>query len=87
MKNKKRTRKKTKEQSIFMTLVFTVAAALAIYFAVSFFSGYKENKEKAEELAGLQTQLEELEQQNKDIEKTIKENDRPSTDGHLEKQN
>ena len=75
MKNKKRTRKKTKEQSFFMTLVFTAAVALAIYFAVSFFSGYKENKEKAEELAGLKTQLEELEQQNKDIEKTIKEND------------
>ena len=36
----------------------------------------EEKKEKAEELAGLQTQLEELEQQNKDIEKTIKENDK-----------
>lgn len=75
MKSKKRTRKKTKEQSIFMTLVFTVAAALAIYFAVSFFSAYKEINEKKEELSALQTQKEEQVQLNKDIEKTIKEND------------
>lgn len=75
MKSKKRTRKRTKEQSIFMTLVFTVAAALAIYFAVSFFSAYKEINEKKEELSALQTQKEEQVQLNKDIEKTIKEND------------
>ena len=76
MKNKKRTRKKTKEQSIFMTLVFTVAAALAIYFAVSFFSAYKDINEQKEKLSDLQTQYEEQVQQNKDIEKTIKENDK-----------
>ena len=75
MESKKRTRRKTKKQSFFMTLVFTAAAALAIYFAVSFFSAYKDINEKKEELAGLQTQYEEQVQQNKDIEKTIKEND------------
>ena len=75
MKNKKKSRRKTKKQSIFMTLVFTAAAALAIYFAVSFFSAYKDINEKKEELASLQTQYEEQVQQNKDIEKTIKEND------------
>ena len=69
---KKKTNKKRRQFSIVMAVLF---GAAVIYFAVSFFSGYKENKEKAEELAGLQTQLEELEQQNKDIEKTIKEND------------
>ena len=42
MESKKRTRRKTKKQSFFMTLVFTAAAALAIYFAVSFFSAYKD---------------------------------------------
>ena len=66
---------KNKKVNYLMTLVFTVAAALAIYFAVSFFSAYKEINEKKEELANLQTQKEEQVQLNKDIEKTIKEND------------
>ena len=75
MKSKKNTRRKNKKQSIFMTLVFTAAAALAIYFAISFFSGYKDINEKKDELSDLQNQYEEQVQQNKDIEKTIKEND------------
>ena len=58
-----------------MTLVFTVVAALTIYLAVSFFSAYKDINEKKEELSALQTKKEEMVQQNKDIEKSIKEND------------
>ena len=75
MQGKKKARRKNKKVNYLMTLVFTVAAALAIYFAVSFFSSYKEINEKKEELANLQTQKEEQVQLNKDIEKTIKEND------------
>ncbi|MBR3789936.1 MAG: septum formation initiator family protein [Clostridia bacterium] len=75
MQGNKKARRKNKKVNYLMTLVFTVAAALAIYFAVSFFSAYKEINEKKEELANLQTQKEEQVQLNKDIEKTIKEND------------
>lgn len=75
MQDNKKARRKNKKVNYLMTLVFTVAAALAIYFAVSFFSAYKEINEKKEELANLQTQKEEQVQLNKDIEKTIKEND------------
>ena len=75
MQGNKKARRKNKKVNYLMTLVFTVAAALAIYFAVSFFSAYKEINEKKEELSNLQTQKEEQVQLNKDIEKTIKEND------------
>ena len=75
MQGNKKARRKNKKVNYLMTLVFTVAAALAIYFAVSFFSAYKEINEKKEELSNLQAQKEEQVQLNKDIEKTIKEND------------
>ena len=74
MQGNKKARRKNKKVNYLMTLVFTVAAALAIYFAVSFFSAYKEINEKKEELSNLQAQKEEQVQLNKDIEKTIKEN-------------
>jgi len=75
MNNEKETRRRTKKQGILMTMVFTVAAALAIYFAVSFISANQEINEKKEHLADLQNHKEDVVQQNKDIEKTIEEND------------
>ena len=46
-----------------------------LYFAVSFFSAYKDINEKKEELSDLQTQYEEQVKQNEALQNTIDEND------------
>lgn len=75
MGSKKKTRKKAKNKGFLVALMFTLIAAIAIYFVVTFISVNNENSKKKEELEQLQSQYEQQIQQNKDLEKTIKEND------------
>lgn len=75
MTNNKTVRRKTRKHGFIMITVFCAVAALAIYFAFSFASAKNEIDEKKALLSELQTQKEEQEKQNKELEKTIKEND------------
>ncbi|MBR2875536.1 MAG: septum formation initiator family protein [Clostridia bacterium] len=69
---KKKLSKKSKRVSVILAVLFT---AVAIYFAVSFFSVKKEISEKEAELNALVEQYEQQVAQNEELKKTIDEND------------